>query len=369
MKQTVKLSFRKDLLRVDGIARVDFVINFKGKQSRVSSGKSLEPKYWNAKLSCVDKECPDALEINSYLTEKLASVDKFVKTKEILNEKYSLNDLKLILKGQSVEKKVKIQKTKYPTLSEAFASYVANTELKRSTVINYDTTRSIILDFCKKKYKRELTINEVDFNFLEKFKTYLRTERERPNCKNTIAKRFKILKSIYLYADNQGHIEKNAFKGYRIEHGKHREVALSADEYNKMRNVKLPENACNSMRVTKYIFVFCCETGLRYSDAMDLRWEHFNEEENAIKKAQVKTGKDVFIPISNQAKAIMILYKKQAKDLNGYVFPRIDNQVMNRYLKEIAKIAGINKNVTTHIARHRILSFSLRVSKLQEIFS
>lgn len=352
MKQTAKVTIRKDQLTAGGKARIEFVIYFKGKQCRISSGRNIEPEYWNQDLGCVDKKSPDALDINKHLTEKLADFDRFIKTKEVLNEKVSLNDLKSILKGLSVEKKLKVEKKKYPTLSEAFDAYISNVELKQSTVVNYETTKSIVVDFCRRKYKRELTVNEIDFSFLEKFKKYLRTERERANCKNTIAKRFKILRSVYFYADNQGYIEKNAFKGYKIEHGKPREVALSEDEYDRMRNVRLPDGACTSMKITKDIFVFCCETGLRYSDAMDLCWEHYNEERNAIMKEQVKTERPVFIPVSNQAKAIMIMYKNRHEDLKGCVFPKIDNQVMNRNLKEIAKIAKINKNVTTHTARH-----------------
>ena len=180
----------------------------------------------------------------------------------------------------------------------------------------------------------------------------MRVERERPNNKNTIAKRLKILKTVVLYADNQGYIEKNPFKGYKIEHGKPREVALSANEYSKIRKVRLPKNACNSMRLTINIFVFCCETGLRYSDALDLRWEHIDENIKSMSKIQVKTERQVFVPISNQAKAILVMYKNRNKDSKGYVFPRIENQVMNRNLKEIAKIADIDKNLTTHVARH-----------------
>ena len=354
MKKTVNLSIRKDQLTASGKARIEFVIYFKGKQCRVSSGNNIEPKYWNSELGCVDRKSPDALDINNQLAKKTVDFDKFVKTKELLNEAISMNDLKAILKGQPVDKKMTVPKKKCPTISEVFQSYVSNTELKPSTVVNYVMTEKIIRDFCKKKYHRLVTINDIDFNFLEKFKKYLRTERERPNSKNTIAKRIKILKTVYLYADNQGHIEKNAFKGYKIEHGKPREIALTADEYNKMRTVRLPLSACNSMKITKNIFVFCCETGLRYSDAMDLRWEHIDEKMSAILKEQIKTEREVYIPISNQAKAIIILYKDNKKDLNtnGYVFPRVDNQVMNRYLKEIAQIAGIDKNITTHVARH-----------------
>lgn len=350
MKPTLKVTIRKDQLTVGGKARIEFVIYFKGKQCRVSSGKNIEPACWNNTLCCVDRKSPDALEINKQLAEKTANFEKFVKTKELLNEKISLNDLKSILKGQSVEKKLKVQKKKCPTISEAFHSYMANTELKQGTVENYISTENVIIDFCKKKYIKGMTVNDIDFNFIEKFKKYLRTERE--NNKNTIAKRLKILKSVYLYADNQGYIEKNVFKGYKIEHGRHREVVLSADEFNKMCKVRLPKSACASMRTAKYIFLFCCETGLRYSDAMDLRWEHIDEKMSAISKVQIKTEREVFIPISNQAKAIMIMYKSEHMDSKGYVFPRIDNQVMNRHLKEIAQMAEIKKNLTTHVARH-----------------
>ena len=73
----------------------------------------------------------------------------------------------------------------------------------------------------------------------------------------------------------------------------------------------------------------------------------------SFEKEQVKTSNSVFVPISNQARAILITYRNQYKDAQNHVFPRIDIQVMNRYLKDLAKIAGIDKNLTTHMARHR----------------
>jgi site-specific recombinase XerD len=352
MKQIIKLTIRKDQLTAVGKARIEFVLYFKGKQYRVSSGKNIEPRYWNAELGCVDKKSPEALEINMQLTEKTVNIDKYIRTKEVLNEKVSLTDLKSILKGQSAGKKITVQKKKCPSISEAFDAYVANTELKHSTVSNYDMTKKIVNDFCRKNYSKGMTINDIDFNFLEKFKKYLRTERERANNKNTIAKRLKILKSVYLYADNQGYIEKNAFKGYKIEHGKPKEVALSVEEYDKLRKVVLPKDACQSIKITRHVFVFCCETGLRYSDVMDLRWDNININMKSLSKIQVKTERNVYVPLSNQAKAILIVYGKKYKNSDGYVFPRIENQVMNRCLKEIAQIAEIYKNLTTHVARH-----------------
>ena len=150
MKSSLKLVVRKDQLTVEGKARIEFVIYCKGKQCRISSGKNIEPKYWNSKLECIDKKSPDALEINKQLTEKIANYDKFVKTKEVLNEKISLNDLKAILKGQSVEKKLIAQKKKYPTISEAFDSYITNTELKEATVTNSKQRKVLSMNFVEK---------------------------------------------------------------------------------------------------------------------------------------------------------------------------------------------------------------------------
>jgi len=349
MKITIKTSIRKDLIKSDGKARLDFMIYYQGKPYRVSSEQMIEPEFWNSKLGYVDKKSPDALEINKYLTEKVANFDKFIKTKEILNEEILLEDLKAVLKGQSVEKKI-IQARKHPSISEAFNSYVANKELKPATKRNYAMTKKILNEFCKKKYPRKITINDIDFCFLENFKKYLRVERK--NNKNSSAKRFKVLKSVVFYAINQGHIEKNPFRGYKIEHGKPNDTVLSEDEYSRFITTKLPKNACNSMRLTKDIFVFCCETGLRYSDVMDLRWEHIDENMTSISKIQIKTEREVYIPLSNQAKAIMIKYKEKFKKSKNDVFPYIENQTMNRNLKIIAENAKIDKILTTHVARH-----------------
>lgn len=76
----------------------------------------------------------------------------------------------------------------------------------------------------------------------------------------------------------------------------------------------------------------------------------------------------LFVPISNQAKAILIVYKNQYIDSHNHTFPRIDIQVMNRYLKELVRIAGINKNLTSHVARHTFgtrLGASGKVSAFQ----
>jgi len=350
-----KLILREDLISKNGKARIEFLLYFNRKQFRISSGQSIEPKYWLTQLECVDKSSEDANEINQILSDRLAQFDKHIQTKKILNQEIIVSEMKAILKGQSAvtEKCEPSAKIHPPTIGEAFDLFLKESDPKRQgTKVNYLMTKKILVDYSILKNKKDIHINQINLSFLNGFKNYLRNQRLQPNNKNTIAKRLKILHTILRFAVQNDQLDKDPMLGYKIEYEAPREVALTEEEYRKLRTLKLHLSACYSMKLTKDIFIFCCETGVRYSDAQDLKWEHILPAFKAISKKQVKTSKDVYVPLSNQAKAILICYKNKYKNHEGYVFPRIDNQIMNRYLKEIATLSDIKKNLTTHVARH-----------------
>jgi len=352
-KISKKIILRDDFPKKDGTARIDYLIYFEGRKYRVYSGKSVEPKYWRHELECVDKKCDNAAEINQELQKSLAEFDSLIKRKNILGEKLELDELKSILKGSSLDKaKRQSEIKKHPLISEAIDNYVNFKEMKPGSKTNYMITKRVLLDFCQMKYKKEMTIDKIDFEFLERLKKYLREERDIPNQLNTIAKRFKLLKTAVRYSIKSGYKIEDPFVDYPIEHGKSKDIALTVIEYEQLCHTEIPKSACASLRLARDIFVFCCETGLRYSDAMDLSWEHINSKMTAFEKIQIKTTRKVFVPISKRAEVLLKAYKRRYEDAQGHVFPRIDNQVMNRYLKELAILCGTNKNLTTHVARH-----------------
>lgn len=354
MIKEIKLLIREDSVTKSGKTRIEFLIYFEGKQYRVPTGKSIEPKYWVQSSELVDKRSEDSAKINSHLSERLSEFNKYKLRKEALEEKMSLEDIKRILKGLPIEEqKSKTKGIVYPTISEAFDNYVKFQKMKPGSKNNHRITKNVLVDFCKSKYRKELTIDKISYDFLLRFVKYLREDREIPNQQNTVAKRLKLLKTVLRFSNRRGKYKlEDPFAEYPIENGKHREIALSDKEYNDLKKAKLPVSACNSMKLARHIFIFCAETGLRFSDAMDLSWKHVDENITSFEKLQVKTNQSVFVPVSNQAKAIMIVYRRKYQDVENHVFPRIDIQVMNRYLKELAKIARIEKNLTTHVARH-----------------
>ena len=114
------------------------------------------------------------------------------------------------------------------------------------------------------------------------------------------------------------------------------------------------------------LFVFSCFCGLAYSDVANLRQENIQKSFDGnlwiITKRQ-KTNTDVNVPLLDIPKMILKKYKGKLPD--GKILPVISNQKLNAYLKEIADICGIKKNLTFHCARHIISSYSLKTKNLQ----
>ena len=71
-----------------------------------------------------------------------------------------------------------------------------------------------------------------------------------------------------------------------------------------------------------------------------------------------KTSVETNVLLLDIPKAIIAKYGGKTYR-NGKLFPMLTNQKTNSYLKEIADICGIKKNLTFHLARHTFATMSL----------
>ena len=116
--------------------------------------------------------------------------------------------------------------------------------------------------------------------------------------------------------------------------------------------------------------IFYCFTGLAYIDVAGLTQDNIRKSFDGnlwIMTKRQKTNTDVNVPLLDIPK--MILKKYKGKLPNGKILPIISNQKLNAYLKEIADVCGIKKNLTFHLARHIKLSLSLKLNSLQRFIS
>ena len=109
----------------------------------------------------------------------------------------------------------------------------------------------------------------------------------------------------------------------------------------KIKSFQIPETK-RYLEGTRDVLMFCCYTGLRYSDVATLR--RSNAKENHIEVTTVKTADNLIIELNRHSRAILEKYKDVAFEGNK-VLPVISNQKMNNYIKELRKLAGIDTNI------------------------
>ena len=110
------------------------------------------------------------------------------------------------------------------------------------------------------------------------------------------------------------------------------------------------------LKTVRDLFVFSCYTGISYIDLMLLTNESLKlgiDNNYWIITKRQKTRNAVKIPLLTKAFNLIELYQNDNRTLiTNTLFPKISNQKINAYLKEIAELSGIQKNVTFHMARH-----------------
>jgi integrase len=129
-------------------------------------------------------------------------------------------------------------------------------------------------------------------------------------------------------------------------------VFLSPEE---LKELEQHEFTQSRLQFIKDLFVFSCYTGLPYRELMDLKQSNITKGFDGnlwIKMKREKTSKELSIPLLPKALETLEQYSNE----EDYVFPRISNQRYNSYLKEIAVVVGIDRRLTTHMARRTFAS-------------
>mgnify|MGYP000797623034 CR=1 FL=1 len=168
---------------------------------------------------------------------------------------------------------------------------------------------------------------------------------------NTVIRYMKVVKKITNMALANDWIDKNPFMNIHFHEQEVHKEFLTKEELEILRTkvFNVPR-----LELVRDIFLFQCWTGLAFIDVSELKPEHLvtdNEGNIWIRKARQKTKIMCNIPVLPVAASILDKYKDVA-ECTGKLLPVLCNQRMNSYLKEIADVCGIHKNLSTHTARH-----------------
>jgi len=230
--------------------------------------------------------------------------------------------------------------------------------LAHGTLKNYFTTSKYLKLFLKEHHKtNDFYLVDLNYQFISGFEIFLRqhepTDHQKSLQNNGVMKHLERLRKMIRLAVKMEWIAKNPFEHYPLKFVKVERDYLDAEELTAIENKVFSIERLNWVRD---LFVFSCYTGLAYIDIMQLRLSNILrgiDGDYWLMTSRQKTNIVVKVPLLPKAIAIINKYKEHPRSIaNESVFPKISNQKLNSYLKEIADLCSIDKHLTFHLARH-----------------
>ncbi len=224
--------------------------------------------------------------------------------------------------------------------------------LRWGTQKNYFTTHKYIFLFLKQKHKTtDLYLSELNYKFIIDFERFLRHQKNMGN--NTVMKHIERFRKLVNLAHKMEWLDKDPFIKFKAKYIRKERTYLTSGE---LQTIEEKEFTIERLQLIKDLFVFSCYTGLSYGDVMNLTKDSICigiDGKKWISSYRQKTSIPVRIPLLPKAREIINDYKDHPNTFaTKRIFPSISNQKLNSYLKEIADVCHINKNLTFHIARH-----------------
>ena len=324
---------RKKQLNKQGTALVQVEALLNQRKVYFRTNLYLKPEHWNSRNAQVDNH-PQAHDLNSMLFEFVLHLQAI----ELSLWKRGI-PVTLSLLKDAIKKDKPVNVT-FPVFAR---TYIQESDRKRRTKENLLTTITVLQEF-----RPGLDFKDITYTFLRDFEVHL---KEKGNSVNTVAKHMRQLRTLVNEAINQGYIPSDAypFRKYKIKQAKGRKEFLTPDELKRLENLDVDKK----LRHVLDAFLFCCYTGLRFSDFCQLspanfikvngkRWLHFTS---------VKTGVEIRLPLHLlfESRALGIL--DRYPDIGSFAALPCNSEV-NKQLRKLAGLCGIKKRITYHVSRH-----------------
>ncbi len=351
MKTKVSILFyaKKAKAATNGLVPIYTRITIGGKRIELSTNRFVETSKWSTEAGKMKGASEEARSINNHL-ELLKNQIRDAEM-ELVYKRLPVTTETLKSKILGLDERVRMLVPIFQDHNNRIKELVGK-EYAPGTLERYNTSLSHTIDFLKWKYNSsDIDIARIDHSFITDYEFYLRSVR---NCANNTAVKYikNFHKVVKICLDNDW-ITKNPFSNYKVKLNEVEREFLSELEIQSLIN---KDFSIERLELVRDIFVFSCFTGLAYVDVKNLTLNNINfgiDGEKWIFTHRQKTETASKIPLLPIPEMLIEKYKNHPQCLNeNKLMPILTNQRMNSYLKEIAAVCGINKELTFHIARH-----------------
>ena len=342
---------KKTRLLKNGEASVCMRITVNGTRVENNIRKSIDPVLWSQAKETARGKSRRACDLNTYIEEARIKLYQIFCELEQQNRPITAHLLQELFFGPEKPEEVR---TLLGTMQEHNdqCRALVGTDYALITVRRYESCRRYLAELIRQRYgKEDLPLAEVNGELVRAFAFYLKTEK---GCQqNTVIRYMKCLKKITNLARANDWMAKDPFLGIRFHEKEVVREFLTMDELQTIYRKKFP---LERLTLVRDVFIFAAFTELAFIDVQQLAPEHIVRDNNGnlwIRKPRQKTKNMCNIPLLDIPQEILRKYADHPTcRKRGVLLPVPCNQKMNSYLKEIADICMIRKNLTTHLARH-----------------
>lgn len=343
---------KKDGVLITENVPIRMRVIYNSKRIEIATGYRIDASKWDSDLQQVKRGCTNKLkqsatEINADLQRYGSEMQKIFKEFEIKELIPTPEQIKDIFNSR-------LRNEEQPEgicFMQAFDEFVSERGVQNSwthsTYEKFAAVKNHLLEF-----NPSVSFELFDEVGLNKYVLFLRDKRKMRN--STIENQLSFLKWFLRWSFSKGYTTLTAYETFKpkLKSTQKKVIFLTWDELTRLRECEIPESKQYLERV-RDVFLFCCFTGLRYSDVFNLRRSDIKEDH--IEITTVKTADSLIIELNKHSRSILEKYENVVFEKDK-ALPVISNQRMNDYLKELAELARIDEPIreTYYIGNKRI---------------
>ncbi|PXY40552.1 tyrosine type site-specific recombinase [Flavobacterium cheongpyeongense] len=330
-------------------------ISYKKQSITMAAGKSILKERWQFtdNLRSVLKLEKEKVIKNALDLFLLGMEKKFNELLKI-DQDFSLQLLKDEFKGETAVKEDSVSIIEIMNRhNEFFKRKVDAGERSKASYQKYERAKDLLITFMTKQYGiQDISLSEVNSAYVYNLEAFLKYDSSFKGKigiqNNSVVKYMRMYKTACKYSIRMGIIDKDPFNVYDGKLHVTDAIFLTQEELNLIENKKF---SVKRLEKVKDVFLFSCYTGYAPVDAANLTSNNISSDGNDnlwIMTNRAKTAIRANVPILPPTLAIINKYRNMQIGL----IPKLSNQKMNAYLKEIADLCGIDKHLTWYVARH-----------------
>lgn len=318
-------------------------ITVNGKRTELSIKRSIKLSQWNS-----TRASKDLKDLKSYISVLENQILKIQQYFEINDEIFTAVDIKNRLLNKHKSRKTILEA--FETHNELIGKLVDAKKHSLGSYRRFLRTSKHLKSYIEDVYiENDIPLLKLDQSFIIGFENFLL--QNNVGNRNTVTKYLTNLQKIVRIAHSKRLIEINPFNFWKATWKKVNREFLTKEEIDAIYNQNI---TLKRLKTIKDVFIFCCYSGLAYCDVENLKIRDIVigiDGKKWINTNRLKNNNRCTLPLLSIAEEIYEMYS-QNKELRSRLFDLPSNQKTNAYLKEIATISGIDKNLTFHMARH-----------------